>query len=58
MGQILAVKIIGEKFLDEGRKLFATFMDLEKNYEQVDKKGIIGCFADIFCGTQFPRSGL
>ncbi len=29
-----------EKYLEKDRKLFATFMDLEKAYDRVDRKGL------------------
>ncbi len=29
-----------EKYIEKGRKLFATFMDLEKAYDRVDRKGL------------------
>ncbi len=39
--QIFAVKILVEKYyLEKDRKLFAAFMDLEKAYDRVDRKGL------------------
>ncbi len=29
-----------EKYLEKDRKLFAAFMDLEKAYDRVDRKGL------------------
>ncbi len=40
MNQIFAVKILMEKYLEKDRKLFAAFMDLEKAYNRVDRKGL------------------
>ncbi len=31
---------IGEKYLEKARKLFAAFMDMEKGYDRVDRKGL------------------
>ncbi len=36
--QIFAVKILVENYLENDRKLFAAFMDLEKAYDRVDRK--------------------
>ncbi len=41
MDQIFAVKMLAEKYLEKGRKLFAAFMDLEKAYDRVDRKGLM-----------------
>ncbi len=38
--QIFAVKMLAEKYLEKDRKLFAAFMDLEKAYDRVDRKGL------------------
>ncbi len=38
--QIFAMKILVEKYLEKDRKLFAAFMDLEKAYDRVDRKGL------------------
>lgn len=38
--QTFAVKILVEKYLEKDRKLFAAFMDLEKAYNRVDRKGL------------------
>ncbi len=38
--QIFAMKILVEKYLEKDRKLFAAFMDLEKAYDKVDRKGL------------------
>ncbi len=38
--QSFAVKILVEKYLEKDRKLFAAFMDLEKAYGDVDRKGL------------------
>ncbi len=38
--KIFAVKILVEKYLEKDRKLFAAFMDLEKGYGRVDRKGL------------------
>ncbi len=38
--QIFAVKILVEKYLEKERNLFAAFMDLEKAYDRVDRKGV------------------
>ncbi len=38
--QIFAVKILVEKYLEKDRKLFAAFMDLEKAYDRIDRKGL------------------
>ncbi len=40
MNKIFAVKILVEKYLEKDRKLFAAFMDLEKAYDRVDRKGL------------------
>ncbi len=40
MDQIFAVKILVEKYLEKNRKRFAAFMDLEKAYDRVDRKGL------------------
>ncbi len=40
MDQIFAVKILVEKHLEKDRKLFASFVDLEKAYDGVDRKGL------------------
>lgn len=41
-GPIFGRKMIIEKYLQMGRKLFATFMDLEESYDRVDRNGIWG----------------
>ncbi len=38
--QIFAMKILVEKYLGKDKKLFAAFMDLEKAYDRVDRKGL------------------
>ncbi len=38
--QIFAVKILVEKYLEKDRKLVAAFMDLEKAYDRVYRKGL------------------
>ncbi len=38
--QIFAGKILVEKYLEKDRKLFVAFMDLEKAYDRVDRKGL------------------
>ncbi len=38
--QIFAVKILVEKYLEKDRKLFAAFVDMEKAYDRVDRKGL------------------
>ncbi len=38
--QIFAVKMLVEKYLEKDRKQFAAFMDLEKAYDRVDRKGL------------------
>ncbi len=38
--KIFAVKILVEKYLEKDRKLFAAFMDLEKAYGRIDRKGL------------------
>ncbi len=38
--QIFAVKIFLGKYLEKDRELFAAFMDLEKAYDRVDRKGL------------------
>ncbi len=38
--QIFAVKILVEKYLEKDKKLFAAFIDLEKAYDRVDRKGL------------------
>ncbi len=35
-----AVKILVKKYLEKDRKLFAAFMDLEKAYDRVNRKGL------------------
>ncbi len=40
MDQIFAVKLLVEKYSVKGRKLFATFMVLEKAYDRFDRKGL------------------
>ncbi len=34
------MKILVEKYLEKDRKLFAAFMNLEKTYHRVDRKGL------------------
>ncbi len=38
--QIFAMKILVKKYPEKDRKLFAAFMDLEKTYDRVDRKGL------------------
>ncbi len=38
--QIFAVKILVEKYLEKDITLLVAFMDLEKAYDRVDRKGI------------------
>ncbi len=38
--QIFAVKILVKKYLERDWQLFAAFMDLEKAYDRVDRKGL------------------
>ena len=40
MDQIFTVKMLTEKYLVKGRKLYAAFMDLEKAYDRVDWKSL------------------
>ncbi len=40
MDQIFAVKILVEKYLEKDRKFVAAFMDLEKAYDRVNRKGL------------------
>ena len=40
MDQIFTLKVILEKYLEKDRKLFAAFMDLEKAYDRVDRRGL------------------
>lgn len=39
MDKLFALKIRVEKYLED-KKLFVTFMDLEKAYEKIDRKGL------------------
>ena len=39
--QIFTVKMLIEKYLVKGRKLYAAFMDLEKAYNRVDWKSLL-----------------
>ncbi len=38
--QIFAVKILVEKYREKDSKLSAAFMNLEKAYDRVDRKGL------------------
>ena len=38
--QIFTVKMVAEKYLAKGRKMYAAFMDLEKAYDRVDWDGL------------------
>ncbi len=38
--KFFAIKILVEKCLEKDRKLFVVFMDLEKAYDRVDRKGL------------------
>ncbi len=38
--QTFSVKILVEKYLEKDKKLSAAFMDLEKAYDRVDRKGL------------------
>ncbi len=40
VNQIFAMKILVKKYLEKDRRLFAAFMDLEKDYDRVDRKGL------------------
>ncbi len=40
VNQIFAVKILVENYLEKDRKLFAAFMNLEKAYNRVDRRGL------------------
>ncbi len=40
VNQIFTVKMLVEKYLEKDRKLFTAFMDLEKAYDRVDRKGL------------------
>ncbi len=52
------MKILVEKYLEKDRKLFAAFMDLEKAYDSVDRKGlwdtlrVYGVGAKLFEGVK------
>ncbi len=51
--QMFAVKILVEKYLEEDRKLFATFLDLENAYDRVDRKGLWDTLRVNGVGGQF-----
>ncbi len=56
MDQIFAVKILVKKYLEWDRKLFASFMNLEKAYDRVDRKGLWQGYSVTMCeglDTQF-----
>ncbi len=53
MNQIFAVKMLVEKYLENDRKLFAAFMDLEKAYDRVDRKGLWETLRVYGVGEQF-----
>ncbi len=38
--KIFALEILVEKYQEKDRKLFAAFMNLEKAYDRVDRKGL------------------
>lgn len=40
MDQVFASKIMVEKYMGKDRKLYAAFLDMEKAYERVDRKGL------------------
>ncbi len=48
--QIFAVKILVEKYLEKDRKLFAAFMDLEKAYDRVNRKGLWETLESVWVG--------
>ena len=61
--QIFTVKMLVEKYLVKGRKLYAAFMDLEKAYDRVDWNSlwdvlkIYGVGGTAVTGSQIFLSG-
>ncbi len=40
MDQIFVVRQVCEKYLAKGKDVFWTYMDLEKAYDRIDRKGL------------------
>ena len=47
--QIFTVKMLAEKYLVKGRKLYEAFMDLEKAYDKSGLEFFVGCTENIWC---------
>ncbi len=52
INQIFAVKILVEKYLEKDRNLFAAFMDLEKDYDRVDRKSQWDTLESVWGGRE------
>ncbi len=52
MDQISAIKIIAKENFGKGKKLYATFMDIEKAYHNVDKEAFWNSFKTDGVGGQ------
>ncbi len=50
--QVFAVKVLVEKYLWKDRKMFAAFMDLQKAYDRVDRKGLMGFSESVWGGRE------
>ncbi len=49
--QIFSFRMVVEKILAKGKKLYAAFMDLEKAYDS-QSADIVGSFKVIWCGRE------
>ena len=48
MDQIFVTEMILEEYLGKGKKLNATFMDLEKAYDRFDREALV-CSQNVWC---------
>ncbi len=50
--QIFSFRMVVEKILAKGKKIYAAILDLEKAYDKSRLASIVGSFKDIWCGRK------